>query len=135
MGGTGNAGAVAMPDQGEALKERTNRFALDVVALLKLLPNSEPALTIKRQMAKSATSVAANYRASRRARSHAEFTARIGVVAEEADETLFWLTFVADAKLLVSPDLSRLQREAGELTAIFSACVGTARRNSRLNRQ
>jgi four helix bundle protein len=123
-----------MSDQGEVLKARTNRFALDVVGLLKLLSNSEPGTTIKRQIAKSATSVAANYRASRRARSHAEFAARIGVVAEEADETLFWLNFVADAQLIVSPELSRLQREAGELTAIFSACVGTARRNSRINR-
>jgi len=124
-----------MPDLGEALKERTNRFALDVCRLLKLLPESEPGLTIKRQLAKSATSVAANYRAARRARSHAEFTVRIGVVAEEADQTLFWLNLVADAQLAVAPDLPQLQREAGELTAIFSACVGTARRNSRINRQ
>jgi four helix bundle protein len=122
-------------DQGDVLKERTKRFALDVVALLMALPNTEPAITIKRQVVKAATSVAANYRAARRARSHAEFTARISVVAEEADETLFWLDFVADAQLARSADLSRLQREAGELTAIFSACVGTARRKSRINQR
>jgi four helix bundle protein len=81
---------LAMPDFGQALKERTNRFALDVLRLLELLPDIQPGLTTRRQLAKSATSVAANYRAARRARSHAEFTARIGVVAEEADETLFW---------------------------------------------
>jgi four helix bundle protein len=122
-------------DQGEVLKERTKRFALDVVELLKALPNTEPGITIKHQVAKAATSVAANYRAARCARSHAEFTARIGVVAEEADETLFWLDFVADAQIGTPADLSRLQREASELTAIFSACVGTARRKARSNQR
>ncbi len=120
-----------MTDQGEALKERTKRFALDVLAILKLLSNDEPALTIKRQLAKSTTSVAANYRSARRARSHAEFTARISIVAEEADETRFWLGLLADLRLVGSEHLQRLQKEAGELTAIFSACTATARRKSR----
>jgi len=73
-------------EQAERLKARTMQFALDVSALLKVLPASEPGSTVKRQLAKSATSVAANYRAACRARSHAEFTARMGTVAEEADE-------------------------------------------------
>ena len=89
----------------------------------------------RRQLAKSATSIAANYRAARRARSHAEFTARIAIVAEEADESLFWLDFVAESRLAISPELSRLQREAAELTAIFSACVRTARRNAQVKRR
>jgi four helix bundle protein len=72
-------------------------------------------------------SVAANYRSARRARSHSEFTARIGIVAEEADESEFWLGLIVDAKLHVSPELLRLQQEASELAAIFSACGGTAR--------
>jgi hypothetical protein len=75
----------------ERLEERTERFALDVIQLIRTLPIDEPGPTVKRQLAKSATSQAANYRASRRARSHTEFTSRIGVVAEEADESLFWL--------------------------------------------
>jgi four helix bundle protein len=78
--------------------------------------------------------VAFNYRASCRARSHAEFTAKIGLVAEEADETQGWLEFIEAAKLIVSSDLPRLIGESRELTAIFSASAGTARykqRNSR----
>jgi four helix bundle protein len=121
-----------MSEQSEALRARTNRFALDVVHLLDLLPNSEPGRTVRRQLANSATSVAASYRASCRARSHAEFTARIALVAEESDEALFWLNFMADASMVArSPVLARLQREAAELTAIFSTSAATARRKSR----
>jgi four helix bundle protein len=107
------------------------QFALDVCAVIKLLPQAEPGPTVRRQLARSSTSVAMNYRAARRARSHTEFASRIGVVAEEADESLGWLQFVARAQLLASPDLSRLLREASELTAIFSACVRTARHRRR----
>ena len=122
--------ALAMSELAGQLKDRTKRFALDVFELIKMLPPSEPGPTIKRQLAKSATSVPTNYRAACRARSHVEFTARIGVVAEEADESLSWLDMIEDARLASSPTLSRLRQEARELVAIFSACVGTARRNA-----
>jgi four helix bundle protein len=120
-----------MSEQAEHLKERTMRFALDVCALIRQLPSSEPALTVRRQLAKSSTGVAFNYRASCRARSHAEFTSKIGVVAEEADESQAWLEFVEAAKLIVSQEVRRLILEATELCAIFSASVGTARRKER----
>jgi four helix bundle protein len=74
-----------MSEQAELLKARTRRFALDVIKLILLFPSQEPGPTIRRQLAKSATSMDMNYRASCRARSHAEFTAKIGIVAEEAD--------------------------------------------------
>jgi four helix bundle protein len=77
---------------------------------------------------------AASYRAARRARSHTEFTARIAIVAEEADESLFWLDSVSESMMATSLELSRLQREASELTAIFSACVRTARQKARVRR-
>jgi len=80
---------------------------------------------------KAATSVGANYRAACRARSHADFTSKIGVVAEEADECQHWLQVVAGAKLTTGPELKRLQRESTELVAIFSRQVGTARLNER----
>ena len=95
------------------------QFALDVSTLLKLLPASEPGPTVKRQLARSATSVAANYRAACRARSHAEFTARIGTVAEEADESSFWLEFIAAARMVSAPQLAQLQAERRESLAIF----------------
>jgi four helix bundle protein len=120
-----------MSEQAERLKARTMQFALDVSELLKHLPTSEPGPTVKRQLAKSATSVAANYRAACRARSHAEFTARIGTVAEEADESSFWLDFLAASRMVSATGLAKLQAEGRELLAIFSATTGTARRNAR----
>jgi len=120
-----------MSEQAEHLKARTMKFALDVSELLKALPASEPGPTVQRQLAKSATSIAANYRAACRARSHAEFTARIGTVAEEADESSFWLEFIAAARMVSTPGLDQLQVEGRELLAIFSATVGTARLNAR----
>ena len=107
------------------------RFALDVCALLKQLPFEEPGPTIKRQLARSSTGTAFNYRAACRGRSHDEFTAKIGVVAEEADETQGWLEFIVDAKLIASKEVGRLYQEATELSAIFSASVGTARSKQR----
>jgi four helix bundle protein len=116
-----------MSEQAELLKARTMRFALDVCDLLKQLPQDEPGPTVRRQLAKSSTGVAFNDRASCRARSHAEFTSKIGVVAEEADETQGWLEFIDAASLIVCPELPRLLAEATELSAIMSASVGTAR--------
>jgi four helix bundle protein len=120
-----------MSEQAELLKARSMRFALDVCALIKSLPSDEPGPTVKRQLAKAATSVAFNYRASCRARSHAEFTAKIGLVAEESDESQGWLEFIEAARLIVSPEVSRLHQESTELLAIFSASAGTARYKER----
>jgi four helix bundle protein len=80
-------------------------------------------------------STAMNYRSSRRARSHAEFTSRIGIVADEADESLGWLEFVERSKLVTTPELPRLIREAGELHNIFAASAGTARHRQRTQSQ
>jgi len=74
-----------MGEQAEALKERARRFALATLRLIKHLPAEEPGPLIRRQLAKSATSVSMNYRATCRARSHAEFTSKIGLVAEKAE--------------------------------------------------
>ena len=120
-----------MSEQANELKRRTHQFGLDVIELAKTFPAAEPGPTIKRQLLKAVTSVGANYRAACRARSHADFTSKIGVVAEEADECQHWLNVVAGAKLTTSPELQRLQRESTELVAIFSRQVGTARLNER----
>ena len=120
-----------MSEQAEQLQERTMQFAVDVCELIKLLPAWEPGPTIRHQLAKPSTSTAMNYRSSRRARSHAEFTARIGIVADESDESLGWLEFIKRAKLLSSPELPRLLQEALELRNIFGASGGTARDRQR----
>ena len=120
-----------MSQETELLKQRTMRFALDVCGLIKQLPHDEPGPTVKHQLARAATGVAFNYRSSCRSRSHAEFTARIGMVADESDESVGWLEFVDAAKLIVSPEVDKLLREGRELLAIMSASAGTARYKER----
>lgn len=118
-------------DQAAQLKARTKRFALDILQLLPTLPRGEPGFTIRTQLTKSATSMGANYRAACRARSHREFTAKIGIVAEESDETMFWLEIIREGGLCTAPALQNLLRESDELCAVFSAMHGTARRRER----
>jgi four helix bundle protein len=130
-GASGLLTTPGMSEISEELKARTMRFPLDVCTLIKKLPHDEPGPTVKRQLAKASTGVAFNYRSSCRSRSHAEFTARIGVVAEEADESLGWLEFIEAGKLITSQELTRLVRESDQLAAIFSASVGTARAKER----
>jgi four helix bundle protein len=124
-----------MSEESELLKKRTMRFALAACALIRELSFEEPGPTIRRQLAKSSTGIAFNYRASCRARSHAEYTARVGVVAEEADESQGWLEFIRDAHLLAPKRLQSLIAEATELAAIFSASVRTARAKEREGRK
>ena len=123
-----------MSEQSERLKRRTMTFALDVCALIRELPFEEPGPTVKHQLARAATGVAFNYRSSCRARSHAEFTARMGVVVDEADESLGWLEFVETARLIQAPAVARLLQESRELLSIMSTAAGTARSNERNRR-
>jgi four helix bundle protein len=113
----------------DELRERTKQFALHVIDLFRSLPHTEEARVLGRQLLRSGTSVAANYRAACRARSKAEFVAKIGVVVEESDETVFWLELLADSHILPAPQLDGLLTEANELLAIFAASQRTARRN------
>jgi four helix bundle protein len=103
------------------LKVRTKQFALRVMKLVDALPRTIQGRAISNQIIGSATSVAANYRAACRARSRAEFIAKIGVVEEEADETCFWLELIIDSGLLTEPRVRPLLSEAGELVAIMAA--------------
>jgi four helix bundle protein len=112
------------------MKARTKRFALRVLRLVDTLPNKLSAQTIARQLAKSGTSVAANYRAACRAKSTADFCAKMGIVEEEADESAFWIEMLIDAELVPEVQLRDLLAEAGELTAIVVASIRTARKNS-----
>jgi four helix bundle protein len=103
------------------LKARTKQFALRVMKLVDALPRTVQGRAIANQIIKSATSVAANYRAACRARSRAEFIAKIGVVEEEADESCFWLELIIDSGLLTEERIRPLLSEAGELVAIMAA--------------
>ena len=114
----------------EELRARTKLFALRVVKLYRSLPRTADAQVMGKQLLRCGTSVAANYRASCRARSRAEFVARIGIVAEEADESGFWLEMLVDAEIVRIDLLKDLLREAKELTAIFTATQQTTRKRS-----
>ena len=117
-----------MSFQHEELKRRTKAFAIRIVKLFRSLPKTEEARIIGRQVLRSGTSVAANYRAVCCARSKAEFIAKIGVVVEEADETVFWLEMLVEATIVSAKKMDDLLREANELLAIFAASQRTAKR-------
>jgi len=103
------------------LQDRTRRFALRVLKLVDVLPKTAAGRAISNQLVRNATSVGANYHAACRARSRAEFVAKLGTVLEEADESLYWLELIRDAKLVPEHRISLLLREADELTAIVVA--------------
>jgi four helix bundle protein len=113
----------------EELKVRTKQFAIRIIKFVQALPKSSEAQVIGRQLLKSGTSVAANYRAVCRSRSNPEFIAKMGTVIEEADETAFWLELVDEASI-TSEHVEPLLREAGELVKIFAASRLTASRRS-----
>jgi four helix bundle protein len=109
------------------LKQRTKAFALRVIKLVEALPTTTVGRALGRQLVRSGTSVAANYRAACRARSRAEFVAKMGVVEEEADETMLWLELLAESNTMPPDHLAALLREANELTAIMAASRKTAK--------
>jgi four helix bundle protein len=97
------------------------------MAMIDHLPKSTKGRVIADQVIRSATSVAANYRAACRARSRAEFIAKLGTVVEEVDETAFWLELIVEAGLLPPKRIEGLSREADELAAILFSAQRTAR--------
>ena len=104
-----------------ALQERTKKFTLRVLNLIEDLPDTIRGRVAANQLARSATSVGANYRAACRGRSRAEFASKLGTVAEEADESLYWLELIHDGELIQQQKVISLLREADELTAIFTS--------------
>jgi four helix bundle protein len=116
-------------ERARELQDRTKKFALRIIRAFSRLPKSEEARVLGRQFLRSGTSVAANYRAACRARSAADFISKISVVVEEADETLFWLELVVEAKLMPLNKLEHLMAEGGELLRIFSASLATVKAN------
>ena len=109
------------------LKDRTKGFAVAIIRLCRELPSTVDGRTVGHQMIRSGTSVGANYRALCRARSRAEWIAKLGVVEEEADETLFWLEVAVEAKLVSGTQAQALLKEADELTAIFVSSLKSAK--------
>lgn len=105
----------------QELKKRTQQFALRIFRLVEALPKTYAGKTISMQLARSGSSVGANYRAACRGRSKAEFRAKLGTVIEEADESAYWLELIIEGNMLPKPQVSALLNEANELTAIMVA--------------
>jgi len=113
------------------LKERTKIFALEIIKLVESLPKGRTADVIGRQLLDAGTSVGANYRAACRARSPADFISKMGIVEEEADETIYWMELLIEAKLVQENDISHLLREANQILAMTVSSIKTARRKSK----
>jgi four helix bundle protein len=104
----------------EKMRQRTKKLAVDVIHFLCGLAPHKAMRVIEYPITKAVTSIAANYRASCRARSQAEFHAKMSIVVEEADECLFWLEMIEDLNIDKSPQLKNLQKEALEILKICS---------------
>ncbi len=107
------------------LKKRTFGFAIDIIDLVELLPKNNATNVISYQLLKCGTLASANYKAAKRARSDKEFIAKVNIVLEEADETLFWLEIIKTKNWIDTVIIERLLKEADELTAIFVSTLKT----------
>jgi len=114
-------------DKAEAMKLRTKQFAVRIVSVVRFLPRTREGDVVGKQLLRSGTAVAANYRAVCRSRSQAEFISKMNVVVEEADETVFWLEFLVDIEIVPAEKLKLLLGEGNELLAIFAASLRTAK--------
>ena len=104
----------------QKIRDRTKAFAVKIIKKYGKWPKNDEIRIIGKQLIRSSTSVAANYRAVCRARSKAEFFAKLCIVVEEADETLFWLEVLEEAELVKAGELQELQKEITELLSIFA---------------
>lgn len=111
----------------EQMKKRTKQFALRVIRLVESLPKGQTADVIGKQLLRSGCSVGANYRSACCARTAADFLSRMGIVEEEADETVYWMELLVEANLVKESLVSELHCEAKELVAIAVASIKTAR--------
>jgi len=119
----------------QAFKDRTKRFALEVMKLVETLPHNRTADVIARQLLRCGTSVGANYRAACRGRSTFDVVAKLGIVEEEADESIYWMELLTDSGMVSSDRSAALKKEANELVAMTVASIKTLRSRTRAAHQ
>ena len=112
----------------DELKTRTKQFALRIIKLVGKLPKTVAGYAIGKQLIRSGTSIATNYRAVCLARSRADFIAKLGIVIEESDESILWLELIIESKIMQENLLKSLLQEAKEITAIMIASKKSASR-------
>jgi len=106
-------------------RDRTKKFVVDNIKLYRLLPKTEEARIVGKQLLRSSSSVGANYRAACRARSQAEFSSKISIVIEEADESVFWMEVMIDAGILQQQEINNLIVEGNEILKVVSSARKT----------
>ena len=114
------------------LKERTKAFALQIIRLVEQLPRGRAADVLGRQLLEAGTSVGANYRAACRAKSPADFISKMGIVEEEADETIYWMELLILSGLVRKSDIASLLDEAGQILAMTVSSIKTARTRKKI---
>src|SRR5437868_2673204 len=109
------------------MKRRTKAFAKQVVLLCRAMPPTDESRLIRNQLFRAGTAVGANYRAACRGRSRADFISKVGIVLEEADESLYWMELLIETELMEAKRLAPLMEEARQLVAMFVASLNTAK--------
>ena len=112
----------------DELRVRTKTFALRSIRLAEALPDNGVGRVIKGQLLRCGTSVGANYRAAKRAKSTADFISKMGTVEEEADESMYWMELIVEASLMKEDQVAALYQEADEILAMVVASIKTARK-------
>src|SRR5262245_58378381 len=115
----------------DEMKARTKAFSLRIIKLVEAMPSGRTADVIGKQLVKSGTSVGANYRAACRAKSNADFIAKMAIVEEEADECVYWLELIVESGLMKKELVESLVDEADQLVAIVVSSINTARGHKR----
>lgn len=115
----------------DTIKDRTRRFAINIIKFINTLPKNAAAFVITKQIIRSATSIGANYRAAQRARSRAEFIAKLGIVLEEADETVYWLEIITESSLAPVERSAPLLKEANAITAIIASSLINSKKSGK----
>ena len=113
-----------------ALQDRTKKFALRVIRLFSALPKTADSQVLGKQLLRSGTSVAANYREASRARSDAELKSKLGIVEQELDESLLWLELLTESSIFDQTRVADLMQECDELLRMVVASIKTLKARS-----
>jgi four helix bundle protein len=116
------------------LQKRTKQFNINVIKVCETLPRNAAGFELAKQIIRSSGSVGANYRATQRAKSKADFIYKLEIVIEEADETMYWLEVMSETGLIDSKIATTLIKEANELVSIFVATVKTTKSNNSIKK-
>jgi four helix bundle protein len=113
------------------LWDRTRTFAIDTVRFVRKLPNDPAGWVLGKQLLRSGTSIGANYREARRARTRVEFLSKVQIALQEAEETRYWLELIAESELVVLELVQPLLNEIREIIAMLVATIKTGKRRQR----